>query len=345
MRLTVPWFVGLGGRAARSAALAGALAVLVAVGAAWPAPAAGQDDGEEEAAPGGVYSVTIGRGDLPPGLAGGPALIGQWTLTLNDDGTYELARQDVGVVASGSYEITGATLTFADWTGLVCGGGEDAEEGGGASYAWEVAGDELRLTPIQETCGERRILFTTRALGSFAACTTQPLSLQPAAPGGAGPAGTPVSDPAFDPNNPVGPPAAASPTSPPEAPAGDDVVRALETLLAEATACWGTGDPARFLPLHSREVIAALTTSGPGLPPPDAFLDQLRSLMAAPVSFELIGGVTQPDPANASAYVEITFDGSPIPQRLDFVQENGAWLFAFPFFLAPLDPQAPTPLP
>ena len=344
MRLTVPWFGGLGERAARAAASACALAVLVAAFAAWPAPVAGQDDGEDDA-PSGVYSVTIGRADLPQGLAGGPALIGQWTLTLKDDGTYEVARQDVGVVASGAYEVTGATLNFADWAGIVCGGGEEAEDGGGASYAWETAGDELRLTPIQETCGERRILLATRPLGSFAACTTQPLRFDADAPGGSGPAGTPVSDPSFDPNNPVGPPAAATPAAAAAegAPAGDEVAAALETLLAEATACWGTGDPARFLPLHGQEVISVLLAPLPGSPP-DAFLEQLRSLMAAPVSFELIGDVTQPDPATASAYVEITFDGAPIPQRLDFVRENGAWLFAFPFFLGPLD-QAPTPAP
>lgn len=324
-----------GSVAARLAALA-CVVGLVAM-AIWPASAVGQADDEEVTRPTGLYSVTIGRADVPPDLAGGPALIGQWTLDLDEAGTYEVARQDVGVVASGAYELSGATLTFSDWTGIVCGDAADPAESG-ASYAWEAAGDRLTLTPIQDRCGERRILLTTRPFGSFAACLTAPLTL-PANGGVGDPAGTPVAD-AFDPNSPVGPPA-ASPTAGEGMPAGAEVEAAIDDLLLQATACWGTQEPARFLPLHSRGLLAALLAPVPGAPI-EAFLDQLRAFMAAPVAFDLIGDVTQVDPETASAYVEIMFDGEPIPQRLTFVNENGAWLFAEVFFLGPLD-AAPTP--
>ena len=166
---------------------------------AWPGLVVGQGEQEEPAAPRGVYSVTIGEDDLPPGLAGGPALVGQWTLTLNDDGTYTLARQDVGVIASGSFEVNGATLTFADWTGILgCGGVED--ELAEASYAWEAEGDELRLTPIQETCADRRILLSTRSFGGFEACATAPLAVLAAPPGSPVPAGTAVGPPVSTPS-------------------------------------------------------------------------------------------------------------------------------------------------
>lgn len=345
MRLTVP-LVALVARIGSLGRHAGArLAVLACVAgvvatAVSSAPAVGQDD---EPTPSGIYSVTIGRADLPPGLAGGPALIGQWTLTLDEGGTYEVARQDVGVVASGAYELSGATLTFTDWTGIVCGGSGDGDASG-ASYAWEAAGEALTLTPIQETCGERRILLNTRPFGSFAACTTTPLTIPSDGIGQPGPAGSPVPD-VFDPNNPVGPPAAAASPTPVEAgvPADAAVAGALDALLLQATACWGTQDPARFLPLHSRDLLVALLAPVPGAPI-EAFFDQLRALMAAPVAFNLIGDVTQTDPASASAYVEIVFDGQPFPQRLDFVLEDGRWLFADVFFLAPVD-GPPTPAP
>lgn len=344
MRLSVPWG-WIGGRAAaRLAALTCVLGLAALV--AWPAPAVGQEGGEE-ASPGGIYSVTIGRADLPPGLAGAPALIGQWILTLNDDGSYEVARQDVGVVASGAYEISGRTLTFADWSGIVCGGGgvDADDEESGASYAWESAGDNLTLTPIQETCGERRILLTTRPFGSYAACTTEPLTLQAAAPGAPGPAGTPVSEVPFDPNNPVGPPAAATPVAAPAdgEPASDEVEAAIAALLREASGCWATQDPARFLPLHSQAVVAGLLAPVPGVPQ-EAFLDQIRSFMTTPVSFALIGDVTLTEPTRATAYVELTFNGQPFPESFDFVQENGEWLFADVFFLAPVE-APPTPEP
>ena len=116
---------------------------------AWPGAATGQDD---PVVPVGVYTVSISEADLPTDLPGGAALRGQWTLTLNEDGTYTVARQDVGVMAVGTYEVDGATLTLSGWGGLIaCDAGEAAGAGGeaaGASYAWELDGQELTLTPI-----------------------------------------------------------------------------------------------------------------------------------------------------------------------------------------------------
>ncbi len=320
LRLLKPGGSSAVGRLAGLACMVG-----LALTFAWPALVAGQDEQEDPAAPRGVYSVTISEDDLPPGLAGGPALVGQWTLTLNDDGTYTVARQDVGVIATGSFEVNGATLTFADWTGVLgCGGVEEPAE---ASYAWEAEGDELRLTPIQEPCADRRILLSTRSFGGFEACATAPLAVLAAPPGPPVPAGTPV-----------GPPVATPSLADEEGvPAGADTQAAIDGLLRQATGCWATGDPARFLALHSQRVLDEIA----GMGALAQVASDLRMFMQTPVSFERIGNVELTDPTRASAYVEITFGGEPIPQRFDFALQDGVWLLDTFFLFGP----TPSPQP
>lgn len=336
MRPTFPRFPALGGRSAfaRFAALVGAVGLLLSLAQ----PAIGQDAPAE---PSGVFGVTIGRFDLPPGLAGGPALVGQWTVTFNEDGSYEVARQDVGVLASGRFEISGRTLNVLDWSGLVGCGGTD-EEPSTASYAWELLGDELRLTPIQDTCTDRRILLTTRGFGRYEACTTAPLEIL-GAPGAPEPPGPVTTPPAAAPGGVLGALPGATPVAgPPDGePAGADVAAEIETLLRQATGCWATGDPARFLALHSQPALDAASALGGSLA---TVATQVAQFMATPVGFELIGDVTQTDPTHATAYVEISFGGEPIPQSFTFARQDGAWLIDFLFLLGP--PQAaPTPQP
>ena len=67
----------------------------------------------------------------------------------------------------------------------------------------------------------------------------------------------------------------------------------------------------------------------------------LRMFMQTPVSFERIGNVELTDPTHASAYVEITFGGEPIPQRFDFALQDGVWLFDTFFLFGP----SPSPQP
>ena len=326
---------------ARLAAFASMVGLMLAV--AWPAPATGQDQPPPELQ--GSFTVTIGKDDLPPGLAGGPALIGLWTLTFNPDGTYVVARQDVGTLASGTYTVSGATLTFNDWQGiLACGaasGAANAAEGAEATYAWRVEGDVLTLTPIQETCAERRILFTTRSLGGYEPCATEPLAAL--LPGGGfddrqAPAATPVSEPQATPLATPGVAVQEGLAEQPGVPPGGPE-EAIDALLRQATGCWATGDPARFLPLHSQRVIDELEQFAP-LP---EVANDLRMLMATPVSFERIGVVEMTDPTHAVAYVEVTFGGEEIPQRFDFVYENGVWLFDSFFLFGPADGPPPVP--
>ena len=68
---------------------------------------------------------------------------------------------------------------------------------------------------------------------------------------------------------------------------GADAEDAIDSLLRQANGCWATGDPTRFLALHSDEVIAQIALVGPI----EEFARQLRLFMATPLSFERIGPV------------------------------------------------------
>jgi hypothetical protein len=119
---------------------------------------------------------------------------------------------------------------------------------------------------------------------------------------------------------------------------GADAEEAIDSLLRQANGCWATGDPTRFLALHSDLVISELGFIGPL----EDFARQLRLFMATPLVFERIGPVNLVDPDHAWAYVEVSLGGEAIPQRLDFVFENGAWLFDTFFLFGPTTPEGPT---
>ena len=101
-----------------------------------------------------MFTVTIAKDDIPPNLAGGPALAGLWNATFNGDGSFSLARQDVGEVVTGKFEAAEATLTLNEWSGLV-GCDISADSGEPATYAWQQTDDRLTLTPITDSCVER----------------------------------------------------------------------------------------------------------------------------------------------------------------------------------------------
>ncbi len=273
----------------------------------------------------GVFTVTITRGDIPANLAGGPALAGLWNFTFNGDGTYSLSRQDVGEVVTGTFDAGEATLSFNEWSGIV--GCEIAAEGGEpATYAWRQTDDTLTLTPITDSCTERLTLLTTRSLGGFEACAAAPLPLvDPFATDV--PLATPVAE-----APPVSGVAAQEGLS-----EGADAEQAIDSLLRQANGCWATGDPTRFLALHSLRVIEEIAFVGPF----EEFARQLRLFMSTPVSFERIGPVNLIDPDHAWAYVEVSLGGDPLPQRVDFVFEDGAWLFDTFFLFGPVTPTGP----
>ena len=297
----------------RAESLAAIFALLTVLALTAPALALFQDDPETQPLS-GVFTVTIARGDIPPNLAGGPALAGLWNVTFNGDGTYSLARQDVGEVVRGTFEAAEATLTFNEWSGLV-GCEITADSGEPATYAWQQTDDRLTLTPITDSCTERLTLLTTRPLGGFEACAVSPRSL------------TDTFVPGF-PTDAVATPVALADVATGVAAQeglseGEDAEEGIDSLLRQANGCWATGDPARFLALHSNRVVEEIAFVGPI----EEFARQLRLFMATPLSFERIGPVNLIDPEHAWAYVEISLAGDPLPQRVDFVFENGSWLF------------------
>ena len=311
----------------RTAVIAALFSLLTVVALAMPALAIFQDD--QDAQPlSGVFTVTISRDDIPPSLAGGPALAGLWNVTFSGDGSFSLARQDVGDVVTGQFEAAAATLTFNEWHGLV-GCDIAADSGEPATYAWQQADDRLTLTPITDSCTERLTLLTTRALGGFEACAVAPRSL--------------IDPFATD----LAPEAMATPVATAEVVTGvaaqeglsegADAEEAIDSLLRQANGCWATGDPTRFLALHSNQVVEQIAFIGPI----EEFARELRLFMSTPLSFERIGPVNLIDPEHAWAYVEVTLGGEPLPQRVDFVFENGTWLFDTFVLFGPSTPGGP----
>ena len=310
-----------------AALLAAVVALLASIVLPVPASSRFQQDGEADVGPlRGVFTVTITRFDIPPGLAGGPALTGLWNITFDSDGTFSLARQDIGTVVSGTFEAGDATLSFNEWQGIV--GCQIAADGGEpATYAWRQSDDTLTLTPISDSCTERLTLLTTRSLGGFEACVATPRSLtDPFA--GALPLATPVAG---------GVPPATGVAAQEGLSEGADAEEAIDSLLRQANGCWATGDPTRFLALHSARVIDEISFIGPF----EEFARQLRLLMSTPVAFTRIGPVNLIDSNHAWAYVEVTLGGDPLPQRVDFVFENGVWLFDTFFLFGPPTPTGP----
>ena len=316
----------------RAETLAAIVALFAVLALATPTLALFQDDPETQPLS-GVFTVTISKGDIPPNLAGGPALAGLWNVTFNSDGTYSLARQDVGEVAAGTFDAAEATLTFNEWSGLV-GCDITADSGEPATYAWRQTDDRLTLTPITDSCTERLTLLTTRPLGGFEACAVSPRSL------------TDTLVPGF-PADAVATPVALADVATGVAAQeglseGADAEEGIDSLLRQANGCWATGDPARFLALHSDQVVEEIAFIGPI----EEFARQLRLFMATPLSFERIGPVNLIDPEHAWAYVEVSLAGDPLPQRVDFVFENGSWLFDTFFLFGPPgtgDPMAVDP--
>ncbi|MFN8592662.1 MAG: hypothetical protein U0031_14485 [Thermomicrobiales bacterium] len=312
----------------RSLVILATLILLLAL--ATPALALFQSDTEQTQQPlAGVFTVTIAKPDVPRALADGPSLVGLWNMTFNGDGTFSLSRQDVGQIVTGKFEAGEATLTFTEWTGII-GCNIDPDSGSPATYAWRRSDDTLTLTTITDSCPERLTLLTTRPLGGFEACAVEPISLSdPFGTDEAGPISlaTPVTEAEV-----VSGVAAQEGLS-----EGADAEEAIDSLLRQANGCWATGDPTRFLALHSQQVIQEIAFGGPL----EDFARQLRLFMSTPLVFERIGDVNLIDPDHAWAYVEVTLGGDPMPQRIDFVFEDGTWLFDTFFLFGPPTPSGP----
>ena len=242
------------------------LALLLALAAALLGPVlngSAQDDIV------GDYSIIFGSEELDQDVANAPALAGRWRLSFAEDGTFEAERLDVGVLVSGTYELEGDTITVTDEEGVLscaspvttAGAPDDVATG---TYRFEVDSGRLTMTVEEDGCDLRRILFASKEFAEFVACVTA------LAAGAATPvAGDDEADDAAEasPEADGGlldflTPAAGAGQSGDDEEAGaqDDqaaqppaVEEQIDELLGQMTACWSTGNPARFLPLLSDE--------------------------------------------------------------------------------------------
>lgn len=284
----------------------------------------------------GDYSVTLARTDIPTDLANGSMAIGHWRISFAADGTFVEERLDLGVLVSGTYELNGDTLTVTDKDGLLsCANPADAPGGRSdvatATYGYELSSRGLTLTPKDEPCPLRRVVFATRAFTFYVACLTV----------AQGEAATPEARPVqyAEPTDEATPALsesdifaaiqnAASPVSGPrgeaQAPAGDELTAQIDTLLKQLTACWSTGDPAKFLPLLSNDFQAQFL-SGTEQENLDA-LNALKAAMQVPIVWERAGDVDQTDVDRAEAVVRTTAADQEEFVRYLFVREDdGTW--------------------
>jgi hypothetical protein len=275
----------------------------------------------------GDYAVTLVYADIPTDLANGSMDIGHWKLTFAADGTYQEARLDLGVMVTGTYELNGDELKVTDTGGLLSCTNVDAQPGGDqdvstASYTYKLDSRSLTLTPKSEQCAMRRVVFSTRAFTFYVACATTALKATPAA--------TPVSPGSYssdesgvDALSGLSSPASPTAASGGATPESSDVTGQIDTLLKQLTACWATGDPARFLPLLSANFQSQFL-SGSDQQNLDA-LNSLKAAMQVQIVWERAGDIEQTADNEVQAVVRTTAADQEQFTRYVFVEENGAW--------------------
>lgn len=285
----------------------------------------------------GSYAVAISDDDVPLSLIGSATLIGAWVVDFGADGSYQIARQDVGAVVMGRYEVSGGDLTITDESGLLsCANAQPiGETQPVATYAWQKAGDQLRLESDSDGCATRRVLLGTRPLSPFVACRTVadelPASGTPAADGatsgmdrGLRALQKAENDGATPESNQTGDADATPVAAGTPAPigVGDDPEQAIADLIGQLNACWATGDPARVLPLFSQVFLDDAT--GGGAATLDDLAGQLRQLQTSTIAWELAGDI-EVNGDEATAVVAATIGGEEMLKTFAFVREDGAW--------------------
>lgn len=289
----------------------------------------------------GEYGVSIEGDDLPISLGLGSNLEGSWRIVFGEGGDYSAARQDLGTLVSGTYEVSGDEVTITDEGGLLsCANPQpDGEPAPTATYAWEKTGDLLRLEPVEEGCRLRQALLSTRPLSPFIACVTTPFDLTGEATGddssSVGSGNNAILDdllgdgtPEASPESEATPEAEATSeveATPAEIGTADDPTEAITDLLAQLTACWVTGDPTLVLPLFSPGFLDEAT--GNGAASLDDLADQFRQLQTVPIVWELAGEV-ETDDDTASAVVAVAFAGEEQLQTFEFERGDDGWRLA-----------------
>jgi len=281
----------------------------------------------------GDYSVAIGREDIPTDLPDGMSFAGRWIVSFNADGTYVGERQDVGVLVSGTYDVSGNEVTITDDGGLVsCANpvaatvpGDDISSG---TYEWAKIDNNLTLVPLEDGCGGRVVLLSSRSLSIFVPCTTERLNTSDMAT----PVGSPVAievpddEPVVVESDPDDPLAILTPDDPVDTETGETVPgdaaaigAEIDGLLGQMTACWLTGDPGQWLPLLSKEFRSSLVGNSPD------FASTIGAAMTVPILWERAGDVEIESTTQVSAIVRSTVALEQDFQRFLFVIEDDEW--------------------
>jgi hypothetical protein len=284
-----------------------------------------QDD-----SPVGQWSVALARTDIPVDIASSMSYIGRWRLGIEEDGTFQAERTDVGIVIEGAWTVDGDQITFIDESGLLsCGNAAAApiidDDMATGTYTWTRSGKTLTFTQVDDACPGRVILLTTFAFNTYVACATEPLTTAELL---GSPVASPVAEATVAPlpiEDPASPSAFGSPS------AVEDVASAspqplsasfeteIDDLLGQLTACWASREPERWLPLLSDEFRDALITSDPN------FLETLTISMTSPIVWERAGELTIVAPNQITAPVKSTVGTEQDFQTFIFIFEDGQW--------------------
>lgn len=88
-----------------------------------------------------------------------PLAVGTWDLTLAEDGRFEVADASGETHVQGTYRIEGDRIVFTDASGPgMCEGDPEGE------YRWTMAGDEVSITIVDDTCPGRLTVLTAHPL-------------------------------------------------------------------------------------------------------------------------------------------------------------------------------------
>lgn len=282
----------------------------------------------------GDYAVTLAYADIPTDVANGSMGIGHWKLTFAPDGTFTMERLDLGVLVSGSYELNGDQLVVTDTDGLLSCSNGDAAPGGDrnvatATYTYKLDSRNLTLTPKDDPCPLRRVIFSTRAFTFYVACLTggnvaatpEAIEVTPEAE-----AATPLATAAADESGlDILKDLGATPEAGGESVVTPDteVTAQIDHLLKQMTACWATGDPGRFLPLLSN-AFQAQFLSGTEQQNLDA-LNSLKAAMQLQIIWERAGDIDQTADDQVQAVVRTSAADQEEYTRYIFVKEDGVW--------------------
>lgn len=296
-----------------------AIAVLIAVVAAGAPGSVGRALGQSGGGLEGDFTVTVAKEMIPKDVANGPLLIGRWRIAFNAGGAYDVERLDIGNVVRGTFKVDGDKVTLTDKSGPLSCANASASTGdqgdvSSGSYTWTLDAGHLTLAVNEDKCALRRILLSSAELTSFVACLTA--GGGPATPAAA----TPEADTAL--TRLLTPPAPAAGATP-ETAAQGGVQAQIDGLLSQMSACWATGDPAKFLPLLSKGFETQFL--GDTKQAQTSAIQGLAAAMASPILWGRAGELGTTTDAKTSAVVRQTVGTTSTFVRFNFVFEDGAW--------------------